>query len=90
MRFFARRNSGLLSTLLVQVQVETSSGAVLTLPVGGDVGLGGWHPTVPMPILTNLLPLLPGERTPVRFKITPLLGGSWQVDDFYVDPMRLR
>ena len=90
LRFFTRRNSGLLSTLAVQVQTETSLGLVLSTPVGADLGLGGWHPTLPMPMLTNLLPLLPGQRTPVRFKITPLLGGSWQVDDVYVDPMRMR
>jgi hypothetical protein len=33
----------------------------------------------------NLLPLLPGNYTPVEFRFTPQ-GGSWQLDDVYVDP----
>jgi len=36
-----------------------------------------------------LLPLLPGDKTPVRFSFTPLLG-AWTVDDVYVDPWRMR
>jgi hypothetical protein len=88
LRFFARRNSGLLSTMLVEVQVETSTGLVLTLPIGADLG-GGWHPSLPLPVVANLLPLLPNDRTPVRFRFTPLLGGAWQIDDLYVDPYRV-
>ena len=62
MRFFARRASGLLTTLSVEVQVETSLGVVLTLPVlPGDLGGGSWHPTLPHPLLVNLLPL-PARR----------------------------
>ena len=38
----------------------------------------------------NLLPLLPGDMTPVEFRFTPLLGGDWQIDDVYVDPFRIR
>jgi hypothetical protein len=91
LRFFARRNSGLLSTLLVEVQVETSLGLTAWAPVlPGDVGGSQWHPTLPHPLLVNLLPLLPNDRTPVRFRFTPLLLGSWQIDDVYVDPFRMR
>ncbi len=36
--------------------------------------------------MANLLPLLPPDMTAVRFKFAPLLGGSWQIDDVYVDP----
>ena len=48
---------------------------------------GAWQPTLPMTVVANLLPLLPGEHAPVQFRFTPLLGG-WQIDDVYVDPMR--
>ena len=37
-------------------------------------------------MVANLLPLLPGEHTPVRFRITSVGTGTWSVDDFYVDP----
>jgi hypothetical protein len=39
-----------------------------------------------MLILANLLPLLPPDRTAVRFTFAPLLG-SYQIDDVYVDPL---
>ncbi|HEY7076635.1 MAG TPA: hypothetical protein VH418_14750 [Solirubrobacteraceae bacterium] len=89
LRFFVRKNSGLLSTMAVSVKVETSLGLVVTLPIGVDLG-GKWHPSLPMLMLGNLLPLLPGDKTPVQFQFTPLLGGSWQIDDVYVDPFRMR
>jgi hypothetical protein len=85
LRFFARRNSGLLSTMSVWVDVQTSLGVWVSLPIGVDLG-GGWHPSLPMLVLANLLPLLPPDQTAVRFRFAPLLGGQWQIDDVYVDP----
>ena len=91
MRFFARRTSGwLLDTLAVEVLFEGAGGAVNSLPIGVVVAGGSWQPTLPFPVLANLLPLLPGEQTPVAFRFTPVGGGSWQVDDVYVDPWRSR
>jgi hypothetical protein len=86
LRLFARKNSGLLSTMTVSVMVQTSLGVWVTLPIGVDLG-GAWHPTLPMLVIANLLPLLPPDRTAVRFRFAPLLGGAWQVDDVYVDPV---
>jgi hypothetical protein len=90
-RFFAKRNSGLLglSTLAVSVYVKTSLGLVVPVPVGVVLGNGQWKASPKMLIVANLLPLLPGDRTPVAFQFTPLLG-EWQIDDLYVDPMRFR
>ena len=88
-RFFAKKNSGLLSTLAVSVYVKTSLGLVVPVPVGVVLGNGQWKATSPMLIVANLLPLLPGDRTPVAFQFTPLLG-SWQIDDVYVDPFRYK
>lgn len=88
LRLFAKRTSallGLVSTLQVQIQVQTSLGLTAWLPVlPGDLGGSSWHATAQMPFLVNLLTL--GDRTQVRFRFTPLLG-SWQIDDVYVDPM---
>ena len=89
LRFFAKKNSGLLSTLAVSVYVKTSLGLVVPVPVGVVLGNGQWKATPRMLIVANLLPLLPGDRTPVAFQFTPLLG-SWQIDDVYVDPWRYR
>ena len=89
LRFFAKKNRGLLSTLVVSVYVKTSVGLVVPVPVGVVLGNGQWKATSPMLIVANLLPLLPGDRTPVAFQFTPLLG-DWQIDDVYVDPLRMR
>jgi hypothetical protein len=86
LRFFTRKNSGLLSTMAVTVHVQTSLGIWVELPIGVDLG-GSWHPSLPMLVVANLLPLLPPDRTAVKFTFRPLLGGSWQVDDVYVDPI---
>jgi hypothetical protein len=91
-RFFAKKNRAPLlgiSTLAVSVYVKTSLGLTVPVPVGVVLGNGQWKPTPPMLIVANLLPLLPGDRTPVAFQFTPVLG-DWQIDDLYVDPYRSR
>jgi hypothetical protein len=91
-RFFARRTGGtLLSTMAVSVRFQTVAGLTATLPIGVVPSLStSWSPSLPMTVVANLLPLLPDSKTAVQFVFTPLLGGSFQVDDVYVDPMRMR
>ena len=90
MRFFAKRTSGsLLSTLVVEVKFEGLGGALRSLPIGVVLGGNKWQPTLPFPVVANLLPLLPGKMTPVAFEFTAH-GGNWQIDDVYVDPWRSR
>jgi hypothetical protein len=84
-RFFSKRASGLTGTAAVEVLFETATGNVVSAPVGVVTAVGSWQPTLPMPIVANLLPLLPGEYTPVEFKVTTLTG-TVRIDDFYVDP----
>ena len=44
----------------------------------------------PLLFLTNVLsPLSQGGRTAVAFRFTAI-GGSWQIDDVYVDPFKDR
>ncbi len=90
-RFFAKRTSGGtlgLSGLRVDVLFENNLGIINSLPVVGvALPSSSWQPSVlPMLVVANLLPLLPGEHTPVAFRFTPTLGGSWSIDDVYVDP----
>jgi hypothetical protein len=92
LRFFARKNRAPLlgiSTLAVSVYVKTSLGLVVPVPVGVVLGNGQWKPTPPMLIVANLLPLLPGDLTPVALQLSPVLG-DWQIDVVYVDPLRYR
>jgi len=90
LRFFARTaGDEMLSTLSVEVLFEGLGGALEALSIGVVAHDGGWRPTLPFPVVANLLPLLPGERTAVAFRFTPR-GGSWQIDDVYVDPWKAR
>lgn len=87
LRLFVRNTGSLLSTLRVEVKFEDVAGRVHTLPVGVAVGSGSWQPTLPIPVVANLLPLLPGNQTPIRLRFVPQgAGGSWRIDDVYVDP----
>ena len=90
MRFFA--SGPLLSFLQVDVVYTDSSGKTRTLLVGLVPGAGTWSPTLPSPILANLLalPLVTDGTVTVGFRFTPkgLLGGGWKIDDVYVDPLK--
>jgi hypothetical protein len=90
-RFFAKRNSallGLVAALDVTAIVRTNLGTV-ELPLLPSLNGSGWSPTLPMPVVANLLPLLPNDQTPIQLRVTAV-GGSYQVDDLYVDPWRMR
>jgi hypothetical protein len=87
-RFFAR-SSNPTATLRVQVLFEDAAGNVQTSPMGSVTAGSSWSPSAPLPIVVNLLPLLPGSRTAVAFRLSAA-GGSFQVDDVYVDPYRSR
>ena len=71
--------------MTVSVQVQLELGVWVTLPIGVDLG-GAWHPSLPHLVVANLLPLLPPDMTAVRFTFRPLLGGTFSVDDVFVDP----
>jgi hypothetical protein len=89
LRLFARNSGSPLSTLKVEVHFEDAFGNVHSAPLGVVSSSGAWQPTLPMVLGVNLLPLLPGEHTPVAFQFTPRgEGGKWQIDDVYVDPYR--
>jgi hypothetical protein len=83
-RFFARASNSL-ATLKVEVLYTDGNGSTQSLQIGTVTGNSGWSPTAQMPIVASLLPLLPGSKTPVSFRVSAA-GGSWKVDDFYVDP----
>jgi hypothetical protein len=90
LRFFAKRTSGsVVSLLQVDVLFEDASGEVRGLPIGVIVNDGSWRPTPVLPLLVNLLPLLPGDKTPVAFRFTPRGEADWRIDDVHVDPWKM-
>jgi hypothetical protein len=88
-RFFARRSSGSsTSTLYVGLRW------VNVLGLGVESGAGylqsgeAWSPS-PVMKLGNSLPLwLPGSTLAVQLVFQASGGGSWAVDDVYIDPYR--
>jgi hypothetical protein len=85
-RFFARQiGDAPVAHIDVQVLFEDASGEVRELTIATAKAGSEWAPTAAYPIFVNLLPLLPGERTPVAFRLSAH-GGDFQVDDVYVDP----
>ncbi len=86
MRFFAR-SSGLLPLLSVEVIASTSLGLNVPVPLGVVAPGSSWHPTARYIVVANLLPLLPGNYTPVSFRFRAVRG-SWWIDDVYVDPKK--
>jgi hypothetical protein len=85
LRLFARNGGSILSTLRVDVLFEDAWGGQHSATIGLAGGGSSWQLTPQMPVLVNLLPLLPGEHTAVAFRFTAQ-GGSWTIDDVYVDP----
>ena len=79
-------NTALLSTLTVEATIQTSIGLQATIPIGVVLPSGKWKPSAKYWMLVNLLPLLPGEKTPVKFTVRSVGLGTWFVDDFYLDP----
>jgi hypothetical protein len=93
MRFFAHRSGGGLlaaaSQLVVTARVETSLGLVVEVPVGTITSLTNgtsWNKTPVQIVLASLLPLLPGEHTPIQFRFTSVGTAAWVIDDVFVDP----
>jgi hypothetical protein len=104
LRLFAINRSSRLSLLKVEVLFESPGGGaclasggtlepgdICSLPIGLLTASRTWQPTIPMPVVANLLPLLPDNRSAVAFRFSPQDAvGDWRIDDVYVDPYRSR
>jgi hypothetical protein len=86
-RFFARRPKfALLPLLTVEGVFTTRAGGTAALPLVG-VPLAGNSWSLQLPFITTGALLELGDTTMMRFRIRAV-SGDWQVDDFYVDPLR--
>jgi hypothetical protein len=90
-RWFQKQSSllGLTGAMTVSVLTETSLGVVVETPVGAGLLGTSWSPSLTGVIVTNLLPLLPGNKTAVAFRFRAVTG-TWNVDDVYLDPYQRR
>ena len=89
MRFFARNRGLPTSVLTVEVLFEDAGGTVRSLLIGTVPGTSAWQPSLPTPVVANLLALLPNQKTAIAFRFRATgIGGDWRIDDVYVDPHR--
>jgi hypothetical protein len=93
LRLFVANGGSLLSTLKVEVLLQDKGGKVTAFPIGVIVATSSWQPTLPLLILANAkaLPVLSDGTLRAAFRFTPMgFGGSWRLDDTYVDPYQGR
>jgi hypothetical protein len=89
LRFFSRSSgTSPFSSLTVEALVEDNLGLISTLPVAVQLPHSQWSPGSASVILASLLPLLPGDKTPVAFRFRATGPGTWYVDDVLVDPYK--
>jgi hypothetical protein len=89
LRFFAKNIGSQAGPLNVDVLFDDAWGQTQVLRIAGVVGHSNWGPTLPLPIVANLLPLLPDNRTLVAFRFSsPEPSSAWLIDDVYIDPYK--
>jgi hypothetical protein len=87
-RFFARRTSGTWGVLNLKLRVKGSDGVVNETVVASVTAADtAWHPTAPV-ALSTVLGLWNGDQSAsVQIVFDPEdSGGSWAIDDVYIDP----
>jgi hypothetical protein len=92
LRYMAKQSGsllGLTGAMTVSVLTETSLGLTVEVPLLPGLLTTSWKAGLKTPIVANLLPLLPNDKTPVAFRFRAVTG-NWQLDDIYVDPYRSR
>lgn len=90
LRLFMRRTSADFSQgLAIDALYHDAAGTPQTTRVG-YMGAGReWMASATVPVLVNLA-LLPSDAPTVAFRFTSSTATSWQIDDVYVDPWRVR
>jgi hypothetical protein len=82
--FFKQTSGSPFAGLRVEALFDDADGQTHSVSVGVLGGSRAWTLSPPMAIVANLLPLL-DDGTPVAFRFTAV-GGSFAIDDLYVDP----
>jgi hypothetical protein len=90
-RVFIRNTGSLLSLLRVDLNYTDASGRSRTATVGLLAGGSSWSLSLPVLfLLDSITPIVgSGGQTWVSFTFTPAgTAGKWQIDDFYIDPLK--
>ncbi len=91
LRLFVRNTGSSSATLNVNMTYTNAAGHPTTLTVGSLTGKSAWSVSPSVNFLQSIMPLVNSSgQTWVTFTFTPVgTTGAWQVDDFYVDPMKI-
>jgi hypothetical protein len=88
LRVFVQNSGSVTSTLDIVMNYTTKKGKPKSATVFSLLGGPSWSPSLPVLFLANIDALLDGTgSTWVSFTFVPN-GGKWQIDDFYVDPIK--
>jgi len=89
-RFFLRNTGSAASTLKVEVLWEDLAGALHATKVANLTAASTWHASDQLHVLMdNLANTSASGTSPIALRFTPQgSGGSWQIDDLYVDPYK--
>jgi hypothetical protein len=88
-RLFVRNTGSLLSLMTVAVNYTDASGRKRSLPLVPLAAGSSWSLSLPELMLANIPSILSSNgHTSVSFTLAPVGAGKWQVDDFYVDPIK--
>jgi hypothetical protein len=89
-RFFAKSSGGLLglvSVLKVDLVYRDSALGLLAVPIGVVTPSSSWRPSPTMLSLSAVGAAVAGGEASLAFRFTAV-GGTWTVDDVFVDPFR--
>jgi len=91
LRLFVRNTGSFMSALKVEVIYTDMFGNERSAQVALLVGGSSWQPSLPMLFLQCIAPTVGvDDQTWVSFRFTPVgWGGNWQIDDLYVDPLKM-
>jgi hypothetical protein len=87
-RFFVKRSGGLTTSRLVVEVVYNDSSGEHARRAGLVSGSDRWAPSPALPTIVNLMAQTQGKAMNASFRFRPQGGGTWSVDDVYVDPGR--
>ena len=88
-RLFARNSGDPRSTLQVTLNYTDKSGRPKSAQVGLLTASSAWAPTRSILFLDKIAPAVGGQgQTSVNFTFHVMGAGNWQIDDFYVDPIK--
>jgi len=88
-RLFSANRGSSRSVLEVFVNYTDNRGVARTSSVAMLRAGSSWSLSLQIMFLSRIAPLVGGHgQTWVSFTFKPTTGGAWQVDDFYVDPIK--